>query len=346
MGLGKYPTVPLKLARERAAEYRGMAYSGSDPREKRDFQRKGSITFTECAAEYIHKESSSWSSRKHHQQWQNTLSAYAFPIFGNKPVNQINDEDVQRALKPIWLQKQETAKRVRGRIEAILDYAAVLKYRDPLNPARWKGHLQRVLPKVPRAVGGNHLPAMPYEDLPGFVRNLCRKETSSSRALQFMILTATRSNEVLEAAWKEIDLEERVWTIPAHRYKTRVELSIPLSVKALDLLAQTPRSESSPYIFMGGKYRKPLSNGAMLSLMQGMGYSKEGTKGHYVPHGFRSSFKDWVLEETVFQNEVSEMCLGHKVDNKTEAAYRRGNLLRKRVELMSAWSDYLVSQSK
>jgi len=341
MGLGKYPTVSLKLAREKAGEYREIAYSGFNPIDFRDTQRKGSIVFRQCAANYIEMQRPAWKSDKHRQQWQNTLATYVYPVFGDKPVNLVSDEDVLRVLEPIWIEKHETASRVRGRIEAILDYASALKHRESENPARMKGHLQNILAKRASGKQQKHHPAMPYKELPSFIQTISEIETSSSRALQFLILTGTRTSETLKAEWDEIDLDEKAWLIPGERYKTGKDLKVSLSEGALKILYSSPRVQSNPYVFMGAREGKHLSNMALLQLLRQMGYSKRGNKGHCVVHGFRSSFKDWALEETHFQNEVVNMSLGHTIENRTEAAYRRGNLFPKRTELMTAWFNYL-----
>lgn len=222
-----------------------------------------------------------------------SLKTYAAPVIGSKPVDAIGTEDVLSILKPIWTTKTETAKRVQGRIENILDYAAAHGYRDQTNPARWRGHLDKLLPGPTKVSKPVHLPAMPYTDVPSFMDELRSNESVSSIALQWLILTATRTSETLKAQWEEIDPEAHTWTIPASRTKTGREHRVPLTDAMLNLLERLPRVADNPYLFIGARYGKPLSNMALLQLMRGMGYGVNGTRGDYVPHGFRSSFRDW-----------------------------------------------------
>jgi integrase len=231
-----------------------------------------------------------------------------------------------------------TAKRVQGRIKNILDFAAAHKYRDRLNPARWRGHLDMLLPKPARVKTVKHHPAMPYTDVPDFMGLF---GSVSALALRLLILTATRTSEVLQAQWSEIDIENAIWTIPATRMKARREHRVPLSDVILANLKALPRIDGNPYLFPGARFGKPLSNMALLQLMRGMGYGVKGEKGDYVPHGFRSSFRDWSGEVSSFPRDVAEMALAHTVENKVEAPYRRGDLFEKRRLMMQAWSNYL-----
>ena len=260
---------------------------------------------------------------------------------GSKRVDIIVTEDVLKILTPIWTTKTETAKRVQGRVENILDYAAAHKYRDPLNPARWRGHLDKLLPKPARVKQVTHHPAMPHTEVPAFMAELSDNSSVSALALRFLILTATRTNEVLHAQWQEIDREPAVWAIPADRMKTRREHRVPLSDAAIAVLQALPCLEGNPYLFPGARHGHPLSNMALLLLMRGMGYGASGERGHYVPHGFRSSFRDWSGEVSSFPRDVAEMALAHVIENKVEAAYRRGDLFAKRRKMMQEWADYV-----
>ena len=340
MGLGGYPDVSLAEARELAAIYRKQAKSGIDPILARQAEAKKIPSFTSCAARYILAHRRGWKNAKHARQWVSTLKTYARPVIGEKPVDTVTTEDVLSILSPIWTTKTETAKRVQGRIENILDYAAAHKYRDPLNPARWRGHLDKLLPRPSRLKKVTHHPAMPYAEVPGFMAELSENGSVSALALQFLILTATRTNEVLQAQWQEIDLKNAIWTIPAERMKARREHRVPLSDAAMNILAAVPKIEGNPFVFPGARHGRPLSNMALLQLMRGMGYGTKGDRENYVPHGFRSSFRDWSGEVSSFPRDVAEMALAHAIENKVEAAYRRGDLFAKRRRMMQAWADY------
>ncbi|MGD8913372.1 MAG: site-specific integrase [Candidatus Thiodiazotropha sp.] len=243
-----------------------------------------------------------------------------------------------RAHRRSW----KNAKRVQGRIENILDFAAAHKYREHLNPARWKGHLDKLLAKPSRVKKVSHHPAMPYSDVPAFMMELVANGSTSAPALQFLILTATRTSEVLLSKWDEIDQDKGVWTIPAERMKARREHRVPLSDAALNILAALTRIEGNPYLFPGSRHGRPLSNMALLQLMRGMGYGVNGDRGGYVPHGFRSSFRDWSGEISSFPRDVAEMALAHAIKNKVEAAYRRGDLFEKRRKMMQGWAEYII----
>ena len=273
-----------------------------------------------------------------------TLKTYARAEIGSKRVDAVATEDILKILSPIWATKTETAKRVQGRIENILDYAAAHKYRDPLNPARWRGHLDKLLPKPSRVKKVSHHPAMPHTEVPAFMVELLGNGSVSALALRLLILTATRTNEVLQAQWPEIDLQAAVWTVPAARMKTRREHRVPLSDAAMTILEALPRIEGNPYLFPGARHGRPLSNMALLQLMRGMGYGVAGDRGDYVPHGFRSSFRDWSGEVSSFPRDVAEMALAHVIENKVEAAYRRGDLFAKRRKMMQEWADYVGKQ--
>lgn len=347
MGLGAYPATGLSQAREMAADNRKMIKQGIDPLEARLHDereaRKVAVTFTSCAARYIKAHRRSWKNAKHSRQWISTLKNYARPIIGNKPINSISTDDVINVLKPIWTSKNETAKRVQGRIENILDYASAHGYRDPVNPARWRGHLDKLLPKPSRVQKVKHHPAMPYDQVAAFMSTIGAYNSTSSKALQFLILTATRTSEVLNAEWHEVDVAKATWQIPAERMKANREHRIPLSRQALDLLLCLPRIKGNNFIFPGMKPSRPLSNMSLLQFMRGLGYGPSGEKGNYVPHGFRSSFRDWTGEVTSYPRDVAEMALAHAIENKVEAAYRRGDLFEKRRQMMQEWADFIFT---
>ena len=343
MGLGSYPVVTLADARAKAVESLKQARQGVDPVAARRATAEAIPTFTTCAARYIRTQRRSWKNAKHARQWVATLKTYARPVIGAKSVDTIATEDVLRILSPIWNTKTETAKRVQGRIENVMDYAAAHKWRDPMNPARWRGHLDKILPKPTKVKVVRHHPAMPHEDVPAFMAKLADNGSISSLALQFLILTATRTGEVLKATWDEIDLDGAVWTIPPHRMKAKTEHRVPLCDAALKVLRALLRVADNPHVFPGGKAGRPLSAMALLKVMRGMGYGVGGDRGDYVPHGFRSSFRDWAGEVSSFPREVAEMALAHVIENKVEAAYRRGNLFEKRRRMMTEWADYVTA---
>ena len=341
MGLGSFPDVGLAEARDKATVHRKQSRAGIDPIEARQTEPEKTPTFTACAARYIRAHRRGWKNAKHARQWVRTLKTYARSVIGSKRVDAVSTEDILKILSPIWNTKTETAKRVQGRVENILDYAAAHKYRDPLNPARWRGHLDKLLPKPSRVKKVTHHPAMSHSEVPAFVAELSINDSVSALALRFLILTGTRTSEVLQAQWPEIDLEAAVWTIPAKRMKARRVHRVPLSDAATAILEALPRINSNPYLFPGVRHGRPLSNMALLQLMRGMGYGVDGNRGDYVPHGFRSSFRDWSGEVSSFPRDVAEMALAHIIENKVEAAYRRGDLFAKRRMMMQEWADYL-----
>ena len=343
MGIGPYPAVSFAQAKVAARQAAELLFAGIDPLEHRQQAKVESDrvpTFTRCAALYIRAHRHGWKNPKHARQWVSTIKTYARPVIGAKKVDSIATEHVLEILSPIWTSKTETAKRVQGRIENILDYAAAHKWRDPLNPARWRGHLDKLLPKPAKVKTARHHPAMPYADVPGFMAELAQQESISALALRFLILTATRTNEVLNARWSEVDLDNAVWIIPAERMKAKQEHRVPLSDTALAVLNALPKMAGNPYVFIGTHRQRPLSNMALLQLMRGLGYGVDGKRGNYVPHGFRSSFRDWTGEVSSFPRDVAEMALAHVIENKAEAAYRRGDLFNKRRLMMQAWCDF------
>ncbi|MCG7590718.1 MULTISPECIES: integrase arm-type DNA-binding domain-containing protein [unclassified Halomonas] len=346
MGLGSFADTSLSEARAVAAEQRKLVKQGIDPlaaREQKSDPVAGPVTFTHCAARYIQSHRRSWRNAKHARQWVSTLKTYARPVIGNLPVENVTTQDILKVLTPIWAVKNETAKRVQGRIENVLDYAAAHEYRDPVNPARWRGHLDKLLAKPSRVQKVTHHPAMPYDEVAIFVSSIQAYNSVSSKALQFLILTTARTSEVLNAEWHEIDIGKATWLIPAARMKANREHRVPLSTQAMDLLQSLPRVRGNNFLFPGMKAGRPLSNMSLLQFMRGLGYGPSGEKGNYVPHGFRSSFRDWTGEVTSYPRDVAEMALAHTIENKVEAAYRRGDLFEKRRQMMQEWADFVFN---
>lgn len=336
MGLGPLHTITLAEAREAATAARRQLLQGVDPIEARraDLAVKARIpTFAQAAADYIQAQAGGWSSPKHATQWATTLATYAEPFLGAKPIDQIDTSDVLAVLRPIWESKTETATRVRQRIESVLDAEYAQRHWDRQNPARWRGHLAKLLPKPSKVRKVRHFPALPYDQLPAFLVQLRAMPGTAARALELLILTAARTNMVTKARWSEIDGD--LWTVPAERMKSGVAHEIPLSPPAQALVASLARHEGGAYLFPGDRGKNPhMSNAAMDVLLERMGFA------HVTVHGFRSTFKDWASEQTDTPNEVSESALAHMIEDKTEAAYRRGALLAKRRQLMAAWADY------
>jgi integrase len=332
IGLGGVSLVSLADARERAAQYRRTARLGGDPLAEK---RAASIripTFAQ-AAESVHVEHKpAWRNPKHAAQWITTLRTYAVPVLGARPINQIDTPDILKVLAPIWLTKPETARRVRQRMRTVLDWAKAAGYRNGENPV---DGVTKGLPKQPD--GNGHHAALAYADVPGFITDLRASAVGDAAklAFEFMILTATRTSEVLRAMWDEIDLDRAVWTIPAARMKAGREHRVPLSPRCIEILLQAKQFSDSSYVFSGRSPQKPLSNTVFLMALRHM-------KVTITAHGFRSAFRDWASESTSFPNEVCEMALAHTISNKTEAAYRRGDLFEKRRALMSTWAEYVV----
>ena len=344
MGLGPVHAIPLAEARKRAAASRRMRLDGIDPIEARSAQRgqkkleaAKAMTFDACATAYIAAHHTSWRNAKHRDQWRNTLTSYAGPVFGSLSAQSIDVGLVMKALEPIWQTKTETARRLRGRIEAVLDWATVRGYRKGENPARWRGHLDKLLPARSKVRKVEHHPALPYDELADFVAALRSQGGIASRALEFLILTAARTGEVIDARWDEVDLGEKTWIVPAARMKAGREHRVPLSAATVTVLEQMSEIRQSEFVFPGGRRGKPLSNMAMLAVLKRM------ERGDLTAHGFRSSFRDWAAERTNFPHEVAEMALAHTVGDKVEAAYRRGDLLQKRRQLMEAWARFCVT---
>ncbi len=335
MGIGPTSARSLSDAREFARDIRKQLLEGLDPIEERRRKRRRVVpTFKECADRFIAQNSAGWSNQKHLQQWENTLATYAFPTIGHVPVDQVETPDVLRILQPVWNSKTETAVRVRGRIERILSWAAIQKLRSRENPATWKNHLDAILPKPSTVRAVKHHRALPWGDVPGFIRALHQREGIAANALEFLVLTAARSGEVRGATWSEIDLDSRTWTVPADRMKVGREHRVPLSDEAVRLLRDLPRFEGSEYVFPSPRTGRPLSDSALGKVLRDLGLD-------VTAHGFRSSFRDWCAESTAYPNHVAEMALAHTIGDKVEAAYRRGDLFEKRRKMMTAWGDFI-----
>ncbi|TRC91135.1 DUF4102 domain-containing protein [Mesorhizobium sp. WSM4310] len=359
MGLGDAQTFNLKEARERAREARQKVTDGIDPIEQRN-ERKAAlraedakrITFKQASERYIAAHSPGWKNAKHADQWKNTLETYAYPVMGDLPVEKVDDGHISQILDPIWTTKNETANRVRGRIENILDWARVKGFRPKHspNPAVWKGHLDKSYPKPSKVKKVVHQPALPFEELPAFMARLRANVGISARALEFAILTAARTGAVIGARWDEIDFTEKVWTVPASRAGTKLgddrkrEHRVPLSDRALEILQTVPREKDNEHVFAGGRRGKALSNMAMNELMKGFGELPSDTPGRQpVPHGFRSTFKDWAKERTNFADDISEAALAHVISDKTQSAYERRDKFEKRRKLMAAWAAFAAT---
>jgi integrase len=349
MGLGGFPTISLAKARAEAAQAKAMMLGVSpvDPLAARNAKKAAErteaakrITFREAAEKYIDSHKAGWRNEKHAAQWPATLSTYAYPVIGNLNVADIDTGHVAKILEPIWKTKTPTAATLRGRIEAVLDWAKARHYRAGDNPARWKGHLDNLLPAKAKVHKVRHQPAMPFADVPAFMEELRDRDSISARALEITILTAARTNEVVGAKWDEFDLKAGIWIVPGERMKAGREHRVPLTDRIVTILKKLPREKNSLFVFPGGKARKPLSNMAMLELLRGM-------RGRNLTvHGFRSSFRDWCGEQTNYAREVAEAALGHVLGDKVETAYRRGDALEKRRKLMDAWARYCATPIK
>jgi integrase len=365
MGLGSLDAVDIIGARQVATECRRLRSQGVDPIVHRDTQRAearlaaaASMTFNECAAALIESKKAGWKNAKHAAQWTSTLDTYAAPVIGDLPVQTVDTTLVLRVLEPIWPTKTETATRVRSRVEAVIDWATSRGYRKGENPARWRGHLENLLAKPSKVRKVKHHPALPYGELPAFMAALAEHGGVGARALEFTILAAARTSETLEARPTEFDMSDKIWIVPGERMKAEREHRVPLCERALSMLEEMRplRAAENDFVFPGLKYRRPLSNMAMATVIRRM--NKDRTAAglaryvdprlggrDVVPHGFRSTFRDWAAECTDFPREVVEMALAHAVEDKVEAAYRRGDLFKKRQQLMDAWADYCAGRS-
>ena len=335
IGLGGYPTVTLAQAVDYAREALHKIRTGADPAaERRALRSTVDSTFKKTAEDYIKAHRAGWKNPKHAQQWENTLEAYVYPVFGNKHVRDITKTDVLAAIEPIWATKNETASRVRNRIEMVLSYAMQKELRpEGLNPARWRGNLDMALPRSGKNMRVKHHAALDVEGMHEFMKSLAKIEGMGARALEFAILTAARSGEVRGATWDEIDLKAGVWSIPAKRMKASRPHRVPLSAQAIKLLKSLPRFEGVEIVFPG-KEVKELSDMTLTAVLRRMEVPATA-------HGFRSTFRDWASERTAVPSEVAEMALAHAVGDQTEAAYRRGDLFDKRRELMTLWAKYI-----
>jgi integrase len=345
LGLGAVANVPVKQARAKAGDLRGALGAGEDPRDHRDRQRRlvalkqaRSVTFENAAEQYIEANKAGWRNAKHGTQWTATLKRYAYPVFGNSGVADVTVADVLKVLSPIWSTKPETASRLRGRIEAVLDYGKVHGWREGENPARWKGGLEMTLPARGKVRRIKHHAAMPYAEVSTLLKTLAVAEGVAPLALRFVILTAVRTGEAIGARWTEIDMTARLWTIPPDRMKAGREHRVPLSDQACEVLEQLPRV--SEWVFPGRKAKTGLSN---MSLLQTL---RRVDKGDVTTHGFRSSFRDWAAEQTAFPREVIESALAHTIGSQVELAYLRSDLLEKRRVLMAAWGRHCAGLSE
>jgi integrase len=333
LGFGSAQDVTLARARELARQARGYLAEGVNPKNAR--KPAQNATFGECADRLIETMRPAWRNGKHAAQWEMTLQNYAAPL-RSLPVNEISTDDVLAVLKPIWNEKAETASRLRGRIERVLDAAKAQGFRGGENPARWRGHLDQLLPKRQRLTRGHHA-AMPYAEIATFIAKLQSRQAIAAFALEFAVLTAARSGEVLGARWDEFDVERAVWTVPPERMKAGREHRVPLSARALGIVKALQETRDSNFVFAGQTLGRPLSGMALGMVLRRMKVE------NVTVHGFRSTFRDWAAECTNFTNELCEAALAHVIGNKAEAAYRRGDLFEKRRKLMEAWAAYCAT---
>jgi integrase len=362
MGLGPLALYGLHDARAKALDARRLRHEGVDPIEARRAARAKErldtarvMTFKQCADSYIKAHRAGWRNAKHAAQWEATLATYAEPIIGGLPVQAVDTALVMKVLElevrdatSLWTAKPETASRLRGRIESILDWAKVRGYREGENPARWRGHLDKLLPPRAKVRKVEHHAALPYSELPNFMVALRAQDGVAARALEFAILTAARTGEVLGARWGEIDTAEKLWTIPSERMKAGKEHRVPLSARSMAILQHMKplrhfsqgHSAAEAFVFPGGKYGLPLSNMAFLMLLRRMG------REDLTAHGFRSSFRDWAAERTNFPSDVAEMALAHTVSSKVEQAYRRGDMFERRRRMMAVWATFCGTSSE
>jgi integrase len=342
-GLGAFPAVSLAEARRARDAALAKLRAGIDPVEERRAQklapkleRAKAKTFQQCAKAFIAAHERGWKNAKHADQWPQTLGTYVYPVLGDLPVGVIDTALVMKAIEPIWFTKTETASRTRGRIEKILDWAGTAGYRpaDIPNPARWKGHLENLLPKKSKISPTKNLPAMPFAEVPAFMAELALHTGIGALALRLCILTATRTTETLNATWHEFNLDERVWTIPAARMKAGKEHRVPLSEPALDILVTLKKLPPSPFVFPADPPLRPVSNTIMLMVLRRAGH------GGLVVHGFRSSFSSWTAAKTAFSYEVREATLAHQIPDAVVRSYQRDDFFEKRRELMRQWGAY------
>lgn len=321
-----------------------MLFDGMDPIAARQAKRAKagpppSMSFDECADAYVAAHRPSWRNVKHAEQWSSTIKTYASPLIGGTPVRDIGTEAVMTVLRPIWASKSETASRLRGRLESILDWAKVRGFREGENPARWRGHLDKLLPARAKVQQVRHHPALPYAEIAAFIAALRQQPGTAAKGLEFQILTAARTGEIIGARWEEFDEDKRIWTIPPERMKAKREHRVALSTAALALVREMRKRAESEFVFPGHRPNRPLSNMAFLQLLKRMG------RAEITAHGFRSSFKDWATEQTEFPAEVVEMALAHTISDKVVKAYQRGDLLQKRFLLAEAWGQHCTAEA-
>ena len=345
MGLGSFPDVSLSIAREKARAARSDTTMGIDPvahrkeaRSARQALKATQKTFADCAKAYIEAHSDSWRNAKHRAQWPSTFETYVYPTMGTVMVGEVTQAHVMAVLLPIWKTKTQTATRLRGRIEQVLAWATAAGFRQGENCARWTGLLDQLLPAPGKVSEPRHHPAVRVDDMPAFIKALRQHDGLSPKALEFVVLTAARSGEVRGATWAEIDLEAAVWTVPKERMKAGKEHRVPLNTQAIKLLEAMPRIEGTELVFpapRGGQ----LSDMALTALTRRMNFRDDAGR-VCVPHGFRSSFRDWVFERTDYPRDLAEAALAHALENKVEAAYRRGDASERRRAMMQAWANY------
>lgn len=358
IGLGGFPGVTLARAREKAREARDKIERGIDPIEERKeakaalaaAQRRG-LTFADATDKYLSAKLDAFKNAKHRQQWENTLATYAKPELGKMLVQDIAVQDVLRVLQPLWADKTETATRVRGRIEAVLSWATVSGHRSGDNPARWAGNLKELLPAPSKVAKETNQPALMIDDAPRWFEALRGREGFGARAVELLALTATRSQEIRGALWDEIDLDKALWIIPAPRMKMDREHRVPLSGEAVALLRALPRLHDNPLVFpaaRGGQLSDMTLSAAMKRMHEadvaagGAGFVDRTSKRAAVPHGLRSTFRDWVAERTNYPGDMAEVALAHRISNAVEASYRRGDMIEKRRKMMDDWAGYLA----
>ena len=346
MGLGSYKFVDLAMARQKALKNKQLVINGKDPIEERkandiraQIEKSRDLTFKEITEACVASKSHEWKNAKHTQDWKNTLINHAFPVIGHVPISEVSTDMIIKALEPIWVSKAETASRVRQRIATVWDYGKARGYIVGENPARLKGHLDKILPKTSKVKRVRHFPALPYKQIGVFIKKLRNQSGYSPLALEFKILTAVRTGEIIGAKWGEINIKEATWTIPSERMKAGREHRVPLSSRAIEIIESIKSNRNlDEHVFKGWKHNTGLSNGAFLALIKKMKITD------VTPHGFRSTFRDWASEEAhQFPGETIELALAHTIKNKTEAAYRRGDQLERRRELMTEWERYIMS---
>lgn len=339
LGLGAYPYVSLLEAREKVIALKKQIKEGFDPLSER--QKQKDINFYKASTDFINSKKSEWKNAKHASQWTATLETYVYPFIGEINVKNIEVSDIHNLLSKIWTLKPETANRVRGRIESILDYTTALKYRTGENPARWKGNLDHLLPKANKIKAVKHHEALPYQNISEFMALLNKREGISARALEFLILTTVRTKNVREARWNEIDLDNKIWIIPADKMKADKEHRVPLCDKAIDILSLCKQSDNG--LVFASQSKADKQQETMLSDMSLSAVLKRMNYNDITVHGFRSTFRDWAGETTHYPREVIEHALAHQLKDKAEASYARGTLLAKRRELMQDWEKFIFN---